>query len=190
MQKLLTIIFLVTTFHLSSMAQEMAQNHSKFAFFVGYQYAHLDYQGANYPSTFANGWNIAVTRNLNDWFGMEVDLSGAYRGPFSATSSYSHSYTYMIGPVFSLKVNRFSPFMHVLLGGSKFERATDYQFCKAVGGGVDVDISRRVALRIIQADRIWNAYEPGPWPGPSDPRQSGLPLRYSGRLSAGVILYF
>jgi hypothetical protein len=70
--------------------------------FAGYQLLHLD-------SLNANGWNAAVTGNVNRWFGVTGDVSGTYKGA-------GHLYSFMGGPTFSVRTKRMTPFVHLLFG--------------------------------------------------------------------------
>src|SRR5437762_5077077 len=106
MRKLIGLMLLLGLFSLAAVAQE---NYSKAEIFGGYQYTRFD-GGVN-----ANGWDTAVTSNLNNWFGIGGDFSGAYK---SLSGVSINNYTYTFGPVVSLRRNEaFTPFAHFLIGG-------------------------------------------------------------------------
>ena len=79
-------------------------------------------------------------------------------------------HTVMVGPRFSYrKIEKITPFAHVLFGVARthteaesrsasfesFSSSSDTTFAMAVGGGLDVKLSERLALRVIQADYVY-----------------------------------
>lgn len=118
-----------------------------------------------------NGWHGAVSENVNSWFSGVADFGGGYR---SVTLNYTSVggpvvlttralYTYQFGPQFSLrKFSHVTLFGHGLVGGAdnrvsyatgtrpKNDNAWAFQF----GGGVDVQVSHLLAVRVIEADWI------------------------------------
>jgi len=134
---------------LAAFAQEMGTA-PKAEIFGGYQYTRFD-GGVN-----ANGWDTSLTGNLNNWFGIAADFSGAYK---SQNGASFNNYTYTFGPVVSWRHNEaFTPFAHFLAGGFRASAAfgglsgSDSGFAMMFGGGVDVKATRRVAVRAIQFD--------------------------------------
>jgi len=130
--------------------------------FGGYQFSHFD------PSINANGWNAAVNGNLNRWLGVTADFSGAYKNG-------GHLHTYMFGPTFSARTERVTPFAHALFGGATGGGETF--FSMAVGGGLDVNANKHVALRLVQAD--WLLF-----------RSGGLTDKKNVRVSTGLVFRF
>ena len=147
MRKLIGFALLFGMFSIAAVAQERAP---RAEFFGGYQYTRFD-GGLN-----ANGWDTTVTGNLNRWFGAAADFSGAYKSQNGVSFS---NYTYTFGPVVSLRRNEtFTPFAHFLAGGFHSSAAAGSLsasgggFAMMLGGGVDVKVTPRVALRAIQFD--------------------------------------
>jgi hypothetical protein len=140
---------LLGLFSVAAFAQETGSA-PKAEIFGGYQYTRFD-GGVN-----ANGWDTALTGNLNRWFGVAADFAGAY----NTTNGVSFTdYTYTFGPVVSYRHNQaFTPFAHFLAGGvhssASFSglSASDNGFAMMFGGGVDVKATKRVAFRAIQFD--------------------------------------
>lgn len=134
-------------FSLTAAAQESAP---KGEFFGGYQYTKYD------GGTNANGWDTAVTGNVNRWLGVTADFSGAY----NSTNGVSfHDYLYTFGPVVSLRSSKaFTPYAHFLAGGSHASfsglgfSGSDSGFAMMFGGGVDIAATRHVAIRALQLD--------------------------------------
>src|SRR5947208_5821196 len=83
MRKFIGLMLLLGLFSLAAVAQE---NYSKAEVFGGYQYTRFD-GGVN-----ANGFNGAITGNLNHWFGVAADFSGAYKNVSGVdTKTYTRS---------------------------------------------------------------------------------------------------
>jgi hypothetical protein len=175
-----------------------AQDRSRFEVFGGYSLERIAPCGVlgsgEYPcnaetgflaptSTF-NGWDAAFTRYFTKFLGAKADFSGHY-GPYdnaNFTPNPSTSrYSYMFGPVFAWRSPRVTPFAHLLLGGTSESLAGsigNYNvFSWAVGGGLDVSVRRRIAIRFAQLD-----YESVHVPG--NAAANGL------RYSTGVVFRF
>jgi len=147
MRKSIGLVLLLALFSVAALAQE---NAPKAEIFGGYQYTRFD-GGVN-----ANGWNTSVAGNVNNWFGVAGDFSGAYASPSGVSV---RNYTYTFGPVVSMRQNeKFTPFVHFLAGGyhasASFSgvSASDSGFAMMFGGGVDVNASPRLAFRAVQFD--------------------------------------
>jgi len=158
MNRLLTIAVAVSVLALPAAAQK---DFPRAEVFAGYQFLHLN------PSLNASGWNAAVNGNVNRWFGITADFSGAYK--------HGHLYTYMFGPTFSARTGPITAFAHTLLGGAT--DGGDSAFSMAVGGGADVNAGDHFAIRLVQAD--WMLF-----------RSGGITAKKNARVSAGVVFRF
>lgn len=150
----------------------MAADQPKAEVFGGYQYTRFD-GGEN-----ANGWNVAGTVNLNHWFGVTADFSGAYFSEFGADF---HNYTYTFGPTVAFRgAPLVTPFAHALFGGATASAGVEgvsvsqNGFAAIIGGGVDVKVSPHLAVRPVQFD--WMSLH-------SDGGSSNNNFRYS----AGIV---
>jgi len=150
MRKLLVFALFFGTCSLAAVAQETQSNTPKAEFFGGYQFTRFD-GGLN-----ANGWDTTATGNLNNWFGIAADFSGAYN---SQNGVSFHNYTYTFGPVLSWRHNRtFTPFTHFLVGGNHASvgfsgiSGSSSGFAMMFGGGVDISAGQHIALRAAQFD--------------------------------------
>src|SRR5262249_27413607 len=146
----------------SSAAQEGSEELQRVEIFTGYQYAHI------YPNANGQGWNFAMTGNLNRAIGFTGDFSGSYEHG-------SALYTYMAGPTLSARTKRVTPFVHALFGGGHADGIN--AFAMALGGGVDVNAGEHLALRVIQAD--WMSF-----------RRAGDSINSNVRASAGIVFRF
>jgi Outer membrane protein beta-barrel domain len=147
---------------------------SKAEVFGGYQYTRME--GVN-----LNGFDGALAANLKDHIGVTADFSGAYKNQNGASLK---SYTYTFGPVISGRKDApFVPFAHALFGG--FHSTIDVLgvsssgngFAMQIGGGVDVRMSDKLAIRAGQFD--WMSL-----------RSNGSASNNNFRYSAGVVLHF
>jgi len=155
-------IMILITVTLSLLAlPAIAEDHPKAEIFGGYQYLRLD------PIS-TNGWNAAVTGNFNRWLGVTGDFSGIYKSGASL-------HTYMIGPQFSARTEHFTPFAHALFGGATVEEST--AFSLALGGGLDVNAGKHLAIRLVQADWLYF-------------RSGSEAAGKNARVSAGLVLRF
>jgi len=111
------------------------------------------------PTTNFNGWDVAFTAYVNRFLGATADVSGHY-GPydnanFSPNTSVSR-YSYLFGPVFAWRLPRVTPFAHILIGSTSQilgGSVGNYNvFSWAAGGGLDVRVSKRVAIRFADLD--------------------------------------
>jgi len=126
------------------------------------------------------GWNGTFAANMKRWMGVEVDAGGQYLNesillggvPYTVNNGF---YSFLAGPRLAFRRDRVTPFVHGLVG---IHRSLDYSqatyptaggvlipyqnaFGTAAGGGVDIAITRRVALR-TQADYLITRVGSGP----------------------------
>jgi hypothetical protein len=109
-----------------------------------------------------HGWNASLTTYIKPWIGITADFSGHYGGKFLVlygTNTFM-SHRAMVGPRVKLRHGRWEPFSHALFGigpVSTEERpffigGHDTHFAWAFGGGLDLSVSERVKIRLIQGD--------------------------------------
>lgn len=122
--------------------------------------------GYAYGGSGSHGWDGSVAFNANRWLGFVADFGGQYTNldaPDSSERIRTHSF--LFGPRFSARRNRHvTPFAHALFGAahndSRAREAgldfhfTDNGFALALGGGLDVNLGRRVAVRAFQLDYL------------------------------------
>ena len=105
---------------------------------AAYSYVHFG------PGSNANGGSFSAAVNMNRWFGIAGDF-GAY------SQSPTRTYTFLAGPRFSLRErSRFTPYAETLFGDTHFTTSglpSTNGFTALVGGGVELGMSRSVALR-------------------------------------------
>jgi opacity protein-like surface antigen len=131
----------------------MAQDIAKAEVFGGYSWA-----GGNF-----HGWNSSVTGNVSKRFGIVADFSGHYGNELEGSILVKKdAHSFLFGPRFSFRGKRLTPFVYALLGVTRFHEsatvsgqkfsASDRGFSSALGGGLDVRVNDRVAIRAFQLD--------------------------------------
>ncbi|HVG29180.1 MAG TPA: hypothetical protein VM864_05610 [Pyrinomonadaceae bacterium] len=173
MQKLLLAALLLAGCATLSLAQT-ADPYPKHELFVGYSYEDADVNSltVNPGRAGLHGVNFAYTRNVNRVVGITADFSGHVRRETlaAAAGSVQHDreqYNFLGGLQFKARNRtRVTPFAHALVGGGFFRGFSAVlspasntfffddakSFAAVFGGGLDVRASRRVTLRIVQAD--------------------------------------
>ena len=131
----------------------VAQEAPKVEVFGGYSWS-----GGNF-----HGWNGSVTGNITKRFGIVADFSGHYGseqgGPILVQQ---HAHSFLFGPRVSFRGKRLTPFVYGLAGATRFAEsavisgqhlsAVSTGFSMAIGGGLDVKVNDRIAIRAFQLD--------------------------------------
>ena len=170
--------------------------------FGGYSYLHFDsgFSSAQVPATSMsmNGWIIAGTYNVTNYFGVTAEFSGQYVGDFFGLNTLiappfrTHVHNFLFGPTLTYrKSTKITPFAHILVGDSHATilnenpgnfNATRDALALAAGGGVDYRVSNRLAVRLAQFDYLHTGFN-------FNPQLSGLPTSQNHfRYSAGIVI--
>ena len=97
-----------------------------------------------------HGGNIPIAGNVNSWFGIVGDFGAYHNSPLGVSLN---TYTFLVGPRFSLRAGRVTPFVQTLFGGAHMNAAANgvsaglTPFAMSAGGGVDLRLSQHIALR-------------------------------------------
>ena len=148
---LIKILCLISLAFLTLQAAS-AQEVPKAEVFGGYSWA-----GGNF-----HGWNASVTGNITKRFGVLADFSGHYGSELDGFLIDKDAHSFLFGPRFALRGKKLTPFVYALFGATRFhESATisgqklsdsDTGFSSALGGGLDIKVNKRVAIRAFQLD--------------------------------------
>ena len=136
-------IALLVLVGLSSALAAAAQEAPRADLSIGYSYFREGFSGgAN-----THGGTVSGAGYFNDWFGIAGDF-GVYH--LSQSGVTANTYTFLAGP--RLAANRgksISPFVQVLVGGDRLAAGggSTHGFAGSAGGGVDLALSRHIALR-------------------------------------------
>jgi len=165
MKQALLLAPLAALFALPARAQQASP---KFEIYGGYSYM-LIKSASSGSKLSSSGWEVAANWNLSPKFGITADFDGNY------CCSGQYLYTYLIGPQFTTRRDRYSVFLHALVGGASAQGLTETgsALAWALGAGVDWNVNPRIALRLPQVDWLGTRFLSG--------TQSDL------RISAGVV---
>ena len=193
MQK--TFLLLVTL--LIALPQTVkAQQFQGIEFFGGYSYLQNNLSSTYSPfylaptpfgSNFSlNGWQASITEKATDWVGLTQEFGGSYGNKqLQGLDNHFSTFSILSGPRFYYPgLKGVTPFVHALFGYEQTTvelqgqnlKATGTSYAMAFGGGLDVKVSRGLAIRLLQVDY----YRPQVF-GSS---QNNL------RFSAGIVLRF
>jgi hypothetical protein len=210
MQKFGILISIVLCLPLSLVAQSggaMApgsENGTRATVFGGYSYLRNGSNGFN-------GWEGQGTFNFNRYLGVTADVSGASLTPFSFSAlgasafTYQHLTNYLFGPTVTAELGRSAVFAHALfgeahsslgagltvpiIGGISTGLTSANAFAMAFGGGIDIGLTRHLAIRAVQVDYLRTQFSA------TDALTTGLSSslgnsQNSFRYSAGIVFRF
>jgi hypothetical protein len=146
-----------------------SENGTRATLFGGYSYLRNGSNGFN-------GWEGQGTFNFNRYLGVTADVSGDSLTPFSfsalgaSASTYQHLTNYLFGPTVTAGLGRSAVFAHALfgeahsslgagltipiIGGISTGLTSANTFAMAFGGGIDIGLTRHLAIRAVQVDYI------------------------------------
>jgi opacity protein-like surface antigen len=122
---------------------------------AGYAFMRDTTMEENFPA----GWYFSTAANLNNWFAVAGEVTGAHKKltDIAPVSVKANLYTFMGGPRFLIKRGRIVPFAQVLAGAAQLrwktepgmpEAAdTDTKFAFQPGGGVTVLLTENLSVR-------------------------------------------
>lgn len=135
-----------------------------------------------------NGWEASFAYKPIKDVALVADFGGNYGSlPNSSGGGSFHNNSYLFGPRVFLP-GRISPFVHVLAGAAHqssadggtnttfFPAHSTTAFAIALGGGVDIDVTQRVRMRLVQFDYVG--------------AKTGLSFRNQARISTGLVFHF
>ena len=151
-----------------SLAAVAADEMPKAEVFGGVSFLHIDTMGLNNQGLKANyaGWDSEFQYNINRVLGITADIGGNY-GRLQPDVPNSHSYTYVFGPTFSVRRESAVIFAHTLFGQNSTNIISnalthtsnnDSAFAMAFGGGLDIKLNQRFALRLGQLDWLYTRH--------------------------------
>jgi hypothetical protein len=183
----------------------------RFEIFGGYSYLQFSPTVAGTSGRGFNGGGAGATLYFLKILGIKADFMGYGNTTFTATYSgpvvtpHSGTYTaqgdmftYLFGPEIRIPIPKVRPFGEALFGGSQTNAyvnlsnaidqaggsvsvANEHPFTLALGGGLDVDAGKRIAIRLGEFDYVLTKYH-----NPLTNNSSQNNFRYCG----GLILKF
>jgi len=133
-------------FSVPGFAQEYV--YPKAEVFGGFSISSID-AGLNRESLL--GWQSAVHGNVSHNIGLTADLGGQYK---SIAGVRINTYQFLFGPRFFARREKVTPYVHSLFGAVRASAAgiSDTGFGMGIGGGLDVNLSDRISIRVPQFD--------------------------------------
>jgi outer membrane protein OmpA-like peptidoglycan-associated protein len=113
------------------------------------------------------GAGASLTYNFNHWFGLTLDTSthwGSREAGLVKRIDDAAFSNLSFGPKVTFRSDRFSPFLEALVGDHRLMPDAFHDVDKLgfmFGGGLDVNLSRHVALRLLRADFVYSNYRYG-----------------------------
>jgi outer membrane immunogenic protein len=172
-----------------------AQNYPRVEVFGGYSY--LNFDVPNVPALEisgkrlnANGWEAAAAFDLVRHLGVVADFSGHYISDcYGFTGVNCNHYSFLFGPRLTFgspEKGRLTGYAHALVGADRISGAASVESIGlsasnnslgvAAGGGLDYWITRRVGIRLGQADYLFTRHV-----------HDFVPAQHNFRVSAGIV---
>jgi outer membrane protein OmpA-like peptidoglycan-associated protein len=177
--------------------------------FMGYSFWRSLSTVNNNRMVYLNGGDTNVAYNLNRWAGLVTDFADYGNSRVTLVSSSGNRtvssngsvLTYAFGPRFSYRrYERVTPYFQVLFGvayGSAVSITgctgtvnctplhSDNSYAELIGGGIDVKLNHRIAIRVLEADWLLTNFR-DPFLGNGQFRE----FQNNIRLSSGIVLRF
>jgi outer membrane protein OmpA-like peptidoglycan-associated protein/opacity protein-like surface antigen len=131
-----------------------------------------------------------LTYNFNRWFGFTLDASTAWGSGEKTLANRIDDAAFSnlsFGPKITFRKGHFSPFVEALVGDHRLTPDAFHDIDKLgfmFGGGLDINVSRHVALRLLRADYVMSSYRYGPASNTPKTELRGA------RLQSGLVLMF
>jgi len=162
--------------------------------FVGYSFVRFNTNAGTKENFNWHGVTGAIAGNVNRWFSVVGDLS-YYTISDLPKGVKGRASTYLFGPQFSHRGERWTPFVHVLFGAARisdvritgtptgsafFNRPfSENAFATALGGGVDLNFGKHLGWRLFQGEYLLTKFHDG-----FDNSQNNL------RAATGLVFHF
>jgi outer membrane protein OmpA-like peptidoglycan-associated protein len=135
------------------------------------------------------GIGAGVTYDFNRWLGITLDSSTLWNSGETGTGRVDDTAlsNLSLGPKITFRQAHFSPFLEVLVGDHRLMPDAFHDIQKLgvmAGGGLDVNLTRHVALRLLRADFVYSNYRYGPSATTPETEIRGV------RLQSGLVLMF
>jgi outer membrane immunogenic protein len=147
----------------------------------GYTYVRANAPPGNCGCFSANGGSASLAYNVTPHLGLASDLAVVHNGNVNGSNIGLTLTSYTFGPQYSWRVSSLTPFGHILVGGAH-EAAGQVDasaFAMNLGGGLDLRLSHRWSLRLLEADYYLTHFA-----NSVNSHQNNL------RLGAGVVFKF
>ncbi|HJQ70863.1 MAG TPA: outer membrane beta-barrel protein [Blastocatellia bacterium] len=155
------VLLAAAALFLVSATAQAQEEYPRMEIFGGYAYFNSD-QFVERESLNAPAFIVSGAGNISGGFGLVAEVNGNYGdvtipNPGPTREFATNTYTFLFGPRFTSRQTGKNFFGHVLFGAARtsvdgFDSETD--FAMAVGGGLDINASKEIAVRLFQADYL------------------------------------
>jgi len=125
------------------------------------------------PVTSCLTWNprgvgASITYDFNRWFGLTIDSSGQWGSGNTggaARIDQAEFFNISAGPKITFRTHYFSPFLEALVGEHRLASEVfghDDEIGFMAGGGLDLNLTRHFAWRLLRADFVYSNHQFGP----------------------------
>lgn len=178
--------------------------------FLGYSYfGPGPFTSAGNRIAYLHGGSTSLAINANRYLGLVADFGGFHADTFgpgappigNIVDASGNVFTFMLGPRLSFRHDKVTPFVQALFGGVHASTVTlngcsgigcsplpsETAFTMTAGGGLDLNVNRHFAIRIIQAEYLMTRFgdrssSAGQTAGQNDVRLStGIVFRFGGK---------
>lgn len=120
------------------------QDPPKAEVFGGFSVLHINSGDSSFTPV---GWQASLAGNINPKMGIVADFSGQYKDGVKVHS-------YMGGLRYNHRMEKVTPFVHAMLGGTRVGDSTSSLngFSLGIGGGFDYVATDRINIRVLQLD--------------------------------------
>jgi outer membrane protein OmpA-like peptidoglycan-associated protein/opacity protein-like surface antigen len=160
-RSLLSVLVLVANISLAAAAQEQTTDPvnivPRLDLSAGYSLIHANAPPGGCECFNVNGAYLSAGLHVTNWLSVVAEGTGGRASNISALGQNLTLITYLAGPRVSFQKKRLTPFAQVLAGGahgsdSYFPSGTSFSttansFAFSAGGGLDIRLTRRFALR-------------------------------------------
>jgi outer membrane protein OmpA-like peptidoglycan-associated protein len=114
------------------------------------------------------GAGASITFNFNRWFGLTGDVSADFSSGEKGVPMRiddAEFFNLSAGPKVTFRSRHFSPFLEALVGEHRLASevfGSDHEVGFMAGGGLDLNLNRHFALRLIRADYLFSNHQYGP----------------------------
>jgi outer membrane protein OmpA-like peptidoglycan-associated protein len=133
---------------------------------------HGQLPGALFPLSSRLEWNprgigLSATYDFNRWMGLTLDASTHWGSRESTLFNRIDDAAFSnlsLGPRVTFRHKHFTPFLEVLVGDHRLMPDAFHDIDKLgvmLGGGLDLNLSRHFALRLLRADYVYSNYQYG-----------------------------
>ncbi|MHB8215526.1 MAG: outer membrane beta-barrel protein [Candidatus Sulfotelmatobacter sp.] len=167
-----------------------AQNGGSVDVGVDYNYVRTNAPAAGCGCFALNGGSAWLAFDFSPSIGIVAEIAGQHASNISSSGADLTLTSYLAGPRYTwAHARHFAPFAQLLLGGAHASGSlapgssalpgSANAFAMIAGGGLDISLTRRVSLRVFEADYYLTHFDNG-----VNDHQNNL------RIAAGVIIRF